>query len=424
MSLKISQKKALEKIAIFVLLLFSGALLYKQNSDAFLLILMVYSIVTIVKRKLVKDGFLKFAGVLFASCLLTSILTHGSLSIGSAINLVMHFVFPFCVIQNHKKISDFIINYCSVTFFVAIVSLPFFAAQLIVPNLLKSITITNLQSGVLFYTNIIYTFSSSALTRNCGIMTEPGLYQIILNTAIFFAIFFPKLFSEKKRILYLIVFTITIITTQSALAYINLCVIVFFFLISRNKENRKTRNVVFSGIVLVSLIILVLGIFNPDIPFVSTITEKLFVDGRIDVSVGSGRYRMISMLTDLEVFKRNIFGAGYTDYYDQFRRFKVENTIITSSSCGLTYCLAVFGVITFLLIILYYFSTFWKAKGWLFPTICFVIIVGFTSWSQPLIYYPPFIAIAWILINKDRLEMEKQIKPIISSVVIPQKVKK
>lgn len=410
--MKVKTKDLKAIILIMIVILFSGTLIYKLHNDGFLLLTLTYSAWSIFKRRgryaPTYKKALKYCIVLLLSCLLTVFLTHGSLSVGSALNVVLHFLFTFCVIQDVGGEKAFIKKYCDTMFFLALISLFLFAVQLASPALLQRLFLYRNYSATDFYTIGFYTMSKNQITRNCGIMTEPGLYQILLNTALFFYLFYDEDIPARKRKNGIIIFVLTIITSQSAVGIVNLALLVFCYLISTDKKKRgkhSNAKILTAGFALVVMMIIT---FVPNIPIISDVASKLFVDGQLNVSGGTGRYRMISMLTDIEVFKRNIFGAGYDNYYGLFSLYKVERSVINSSSCGLTYCLAVFGIVTYVIIMSYYLWGVLKSKAGIFVRLSILAVFLFTSWTQPLIYYPPFIAAFWILIHDRELKEPQQ----------------
>lgn len=96
-----------------------------------------------------------------------------------------------------------------------------------------------------FYGKVCYVYRGTladAQYRNNGIFSEPGRYQIVLNTAIYFLLMFPKLFSENmaKVYKYLVVLIITLLTTGSTNGYMGLGIVLLMFLLA-NKQRSKVR---------------------------------------------------------------------------------------------------------------------------------------------------------------------------------------
>lgn len=78
--------------------------------------------------------------------------------------------------------------------------------------------------------------------RNVSIFTEPGIYQMVLNTAIFVLLFLrDKLvsFSDKKVGRALMILSCALLSTQSTTGYISLCFIVLFYMFF---EKKRTQN--------------------------------------------------------------------------------------------------------------------------------------------------------------------------------------
>ena len=78
--------------------------------------------------------------------------------------------------------------------------------------------------------------------RNVSIFTEPGIYQMVLNTAIFVLLFLrDKLvsFSDKKVGRALMILSCALLSTQSTTGYISLCFIVLFYMLF---EKKRTQN--------------------------------------------------------------------------------------------------------------------------------------------------------------------------------------
>lgn len=69
-------------------------------------------------------------------------------------------------------------------------------------------------------------------TRNCGFYTEPGVYQIVLNSTLYILLFWKEklmISSEKKYRKILLVIIAAIIACQSTTGYLALLLIILFF---------------------------------------------------------------------------------------------------------------------------------------------------------------------------------------------------
>ena len=80
--------------------------------------------------------------------------------------------------------------------------------------------------------------------RNNGIYTEPGLFQMIINGALFFLLIYSErvYLSDKAKRSLMILLIITCLTTGSTTGYIGLIIIfISVILISGNKINRRVK---------------------------------------------------------------------------------------------------------------------------------------------------------------------------------------
>lgn len=94
-----------------------------------------------------------------------------------------------------------------------------------------------------------------SLLRNMSIFWEPGAYQTYLNFAILL-----ELFSEDCRKYAIVIFFISLITTFSTTAYINLILFLIILILGRNKN--KLNNIFEKVIKLVSILVILFIIYN------------------------------------------------------------------------------------------------------------------------------------------------------------------
>lgn len=82
--------------------------------------------------------------------------------------------------------------------------------------------------------------TGNELTRNNGIFNEPGLYQMVLNTALYFTMFFPEQLKcgAKKQERYMLILIIAIVTCQSTTGYLSLGAIIVGYLMTKQKGKK------------------------------------------------------------------------------------------------------------------------------------------------------------------------------------------
>lgn len=182
------------------------------------------------------------------------------------------------------------------------------------PNFWKTISITYDFNNFDFH-NKYYGFlpihivstQLDKLKRNCGIFTEPGLYQIPLNTALYFLLILKNKISLKKKKYYISLFFIVIalITSKTTSGYLGMLAIIIVYVISKNM---KTKLKTISILGLVGIIIVIDYIANGTESLIYiTILRKFFVEGKLDFSLGTGTYRLATIPYTIQIMKENFF---------------------------------------------------------------------------------------------------------------------
>ena len=118
--------------------------------------------------------------------------------------------------------------------------------------------ISQMLNGRGLYGFFLYSVATHDILRNYGIFGEPGIYQIIVNVAIFIMLFWKRRldFSNKMYTNVLIVLIITLITINSTIGYIELMCIFGGVVIKGSKTLKKRI-----GIVIIIMCIAAIGDF-------------------------------------------------------------------------------------------------------------------------------------------------------------------
>lgn len=399
------KRKNINRIAhyllIYALLMFNGSIIYRNNQDVFLIIFLALGLGQIFKtRNNYQTQKLVIAMVpMELAMILTSITTRGSLSLGTILNITARFVFCYYVYSFNK--IKFVPRYIKTVTFLAGISLVFFCLQLIAPSLITSLCFKSTYSEGIFYTNPLFTYALWHPKRNVGIMTEPGLYQIILNSALYLLLFGKRNINViHRRFIYITIIIIAVITTQSTTGYIGLAIILLGYSFRNNHNNIgqriKDRMYLMFAICFFTIIAIV---FFKNISFIkTTIIDKIISQetGKIDFTVSTGKSRIVSMLTDLKVFQLYPLGCGYTIYSDIWKGLMVEHIGDSSSSAGITYSLAVFGILFWVCLWRFYILYGWKNKVDKTGFFILMAMVINTSFSQPLLYYPSLLCLFYV----------------------------
>ena len=227
--------------------------------------------------------------------------------------------------------SFFVERYVKVVTFFAGTSVVLWMVTLVAPQLYKQMTILTysiysqktyisavdfIATPIKFYGALLYVFREGIDTvRNNGIFNEPGLYQIVLNSALYLTLFFPDLISnDKKRIRrYSLILLVTVITCQSTTGYLSLFAILLLFILKRQKKKKNN---------IIAIIVVAIGILFADTVmngqssfFMSTIGSKISITNQGVSFVGSGKYRAETTTISLLSLLKNPLGIGM-DRYD------------------------------------------------------------------------------------------------------------
>lgn len=144
--------------------------------------------------------------------------------------------------------------------------------------------------------------------RNFGIFREPGVYQVFLNFALLFELFFKK---TKISIINVMVFYIAIISTFSIVGFITGGILIFSFIIfgetklhdSYFKKNKRI-------LVIFIVLILIMTIF---LYFINDIFRYMFIDSieKLTKKTSSFQGREVAIYANLKTWtKKPIFGNG------------------------------------------------------------------------------------------------------------------
>lgn len=233
---------------------------------AFLFISVIYFL---LKKGTINKKILALAAVLVTVLFIDAFITRANgFATNDAIILLMRLI-CIVIIASNISIIEFKKTYIKIVYWISIISLACFI-------LLMTGAVDSLPFQQVFHrtgnTDVICTFYytigwNGFFGRNAGLFWEPGMFQIILNIAVFFLLTTDELKVDK----YIIIFVITILTTMSTTGYICLLLNLVYFLYRSNRIKHKLRYYVI--IVLCIIVILILDANT------NLITDKLINKG-------------------------------------------------------------------------------------------------------------------------------------------------
>ena len=349
MMLRMRKKIILQYILIYLMLITSRAAIYVLYKELVIYIILGLCTICAIRYKSTINMRLYILFALLACSLYLTRIIAGS---GWGVNAYLIIVSTSWCAYTAYSLSEsfFVQRFINLTSFFAIISLFGWMLLLFAPNVLNFLLPTDYplfggSKGLLFFVYRYGQLNSAGDRRNVGIFTEPGIYQIVLNSALFCMLFYPEQLKLTKKKYYrlLILFVVTIISTQSTTGYIALAAILIVFLFTKKDIKLKRKILILLGIVM--LVLIVDYIFRGSQSFVySTVINKIFNTslGSIDLNVSSGYWRMNTIIAGWNVFLKHPLGSG-DGYYNSFLRYSAETF---TSGGGLIQVLGICGILT------------------------------------------------------------------------------
>lgn len=390
---------------LYLLLISHGAVIYTINSEMISNFILAICVVYVVLHRKMFSGSYVVHIMLFAFLMCALMILHAQPYFMKVTARIIESLL-LVVVTYWIDEENFFGRFIHMTLFFAIVSLAFYTFQILEPNLLQHILIkqpevTGWETSP-FYGKWLYTYRGVyALYRNNGIFTEPGLYQMILNSALAILLFFPQVVMLKKSmyIRYIVVLVLTIITTSSTTGYIGLAIIIIGYLLKKNKLRYSNGIKKYIIIFLVALIIGILYDYyirgNDSIMYINVISK--FEDiGVVEDASGGARLSVIEICGGL--FAQNpisvIFGNGYTMISSAMTMSGVK-----TAGAFIVYFLAAAGLpITIFLLYPYIFKPF-KNVEYFIECIVFLMLYFNTSLAQSREIYPVLLLLPFALKN-------------------------
>lgn len=386
MKIKIQQTCILQYVLIYLCFLNTSSKAAKMYGDIFIIVTMVVAIASILLRvvKLTKK-YAFYMIILFGAVVLQHTLIQHNISFSSVMNLLSKFLISYCAIGVCS--SKFFSRFVKTTVFLSVISLIFFLisqsplsgilTQLLIPNYAPCWT------GNISYGRFLYHYMPG-YTRNVGLYTEPGVFQLFLNLALFCVLFWAERCNVegKKRIKYAAILIVTIISAMSTAGYLTMFIILSGFVLAM-KNKLSTKN-----ILLLLVFFLVGAIFTQTELFVNTFIDKMQFSIQSGFSQGTGNARFASVLIDLEYIKNNIWGYGYSGSWTNTSTIaKFE----TGSSVGLTSMINVYGVPIASFIYITYLCAFKRISYSRLEFIILILMFISSFLSQPWILTPVYL---------------------------------
>lgn len=408
MKLIVKKSALVQYMLIYLLICFQGSIGFRAYNSVFIITAMLTMImVVLTKKNNIPSHYLLFLFMLLLLFLFEVAITDGGTQISSVVSIMSRYAIVLAAYYYDEKF--FADRFVKMMIFFAVVSLIGFVIVEISPAILQTILVKRSETvttywktySVDFYGTFLFAFTN-ATERNIGIFHEPGLYQIVLNATLYILLFKRNMLriTNRKWTIYCAIIIVTIITSMSTTGLIGMVgLLLVYTLFARNEKTNSSK---MKYVLVIGLAVFGIYCFFADADsFINKyVFSKIMSNGKLDFSSSTGSSRIMSMLSDISIFRHHILGIGYSKYKTAFRENLLDETIPDLSSCvGFTQVLAVFGIIVFLFILGYYAFLIRRNLN-KEESLAFLFIFINTGLAQPYIWFPAFVVL--LLLGENR----------------------
>lgn len=407
-SLTINPVATKQYLLLYLLVICHDATIYRENTLIWRGFIIAACLILGSLSK--KQIHISASIVIFAILILSYVMLRGGVQL--TLSYIEHILIFYTAYECDKK--NFCLRFVNVVMFFAAISLPFYLIGLINPEMLlklipfeTNVTWANYGYQYFMRGRLLYTVRCLELERNNSIFTEPGVYQILLNSALFIVLFMrEKLYSysAKKIRGCMLILAVCIITTASTTAYIGLALNVSFYLLSirqikRLSTDKKDINrVVKSAIILiliVSICILVNYFYAKEDSILSRFALKKIAEMFRGGTSGHARTSMISICMKAAI--GNPFGLG-----EEATSLLLKRLDDGANGAILVHSFASIGIFPTLLIVGSFYKNLLSKKIPLSGSIAIIMLYLNTALAQSRLLYPALIMLP--VIYKDYIK--------------------
>ena len=307
---------------------------------------------------------------------------------------------------------NFLTRLMNLILIIAVFSLFGFFSEMINPNIWKSITPFTTQS--LFGNKLsgLFLYVSGDLKRNRSLFSEPGIYQMIINAALFVLIFWDKniSWSLKKKKIALIIFLVALLSCQSTTGYISCFVIILLSILSKENKSPIKKTFIVLGISVV-IILLYDYYINGTNSFLYSVSlfkieeTSFFLEAPTTNNTGNARLGTIILcITSMLEHPLGVGINGVSSFLNTTETGFLAAQIMQDG--------ASLGVIPFCVILFCVFSPIIKANIPILQKVAIIFLYMNTALAQSNSYYPLLIFFSVLLyINKGEVKKKKKFVP-------------
>ena len=386
MIIRYNKQKIIQYIALYLVLILSGSRVWvitmARNSGLYHAIegLVIIAFLVCLARASVRK-YLQY-GLLCLGYLLGAVVFVRWWSGGVGIEVFLKWTTYIFIAWIAVTIDadSFIERFLKIVYVWALISIIGFLLQITVPDILKTILPEyasnfsyslwgNGYNGELFsyraWGRYLFSFDQMHPNRNVGIFSEPGVYQIVLNSALFCLLFLSKYKSTieaKKKMRYFYVYAIALMTCQSTTGYIGfLAIILVYFLSSYNSIEKIKQRIIIATIVILLYLIVEYSINGTNSLLYRAFIRKLVTSsGTISVTADSGIYRMRTLIVTIGSMIKNPLGVGYDKVNTMINGYASDGD---GGAGAVLFCTgAALGILTMLVIVFWTLYPVFKSR--------------------------------------------------------------
>ena len=407
--IQFDKKVVTHYIMIYFLLILNQSCMYEYfggNLGIRVALLGIVVLLILLQQDAEHDKYLFITGILLACTVLTRLITHGGVGLGIWVSWALPLLWGAYVVL--YDIEHFMERFIKTAVFLAIIGVVFFLIQVLAPNLLIRLLPIQYNTGFsdkIWYDSInyeeifhpgygvfLYSYKAGgdSLLRNKGIFTEPGICQMLYNTAVFMLLFFQERISlgNKQIKKYLLILIFAIVTVQSTTGYIILSInlIVYLLTATEYKNHIKGFLIAFG---ICGLLLLGFDYFlrkDQSFLFISIIQKFFGSHDGIQLN-GSGLSRIAVSVLALSMIPKHPLGMGADAFLD------AVSLLDFRGGAGILQFGAISGVIPLLICILFYFIPIIKSDLKIFAKISLLYMIFASLLAQSHPFYPILIII-------------------------------
>ncbi len=232
---------ALDTISVLWIILSTGSLfLCIFNMKLTMFVLLGLALCYVMRNKKMGGKQFRTIGAILLLVVLNALINIQYFELTDDIIILLIRLFSLGIICTYVTRQCFMEKFCKIVFVLCLLSLICFAASEAGLRLPGETT--------LWFKNkyYIYTFYHTigrwrAFHRNAGIFWESPAFAIFINIAISFLMLGDVKITPKRRIVYFVVYSITLFSTLAITAYIAFFLVLIAILFQRRKQNKEKR---------------------------------------------------------------------------------------------------------------------------------------------------------------------------------------